>query len=64
MESRIFNHKKFHAVGYHNLKKDADAQAKTIRKYKTEIVHVTKDKRVEKTFTDYIYTVWVHTKKV
>ena len=60
MQSRIFNHKKFYAVGYHNTKKDADAEAKRIRKYKTEIVHVTKDKDVDR----YIYTVWAHTKKV
>jgi coenzyme F420-reducing hydrogenase alpha subunit len=56
MESRIFNHKKFFVVGYHNTKKDADASAKRIRKYGYEIVHVTKDKD--------IYTVWAHTKKV
>lgn len=58
MESRIFNHKKFYAVGYHNLKKDADDQAKFIRKFKTEIVHVTKDKDG----TRFIYTVWAHDK--
>jgi hypothetical protein len=58
MDSRIINHKRFYAVGYHNTKADAEEQAKRIRKYGTEIVHVTYDRDVNR----FIYTVWTHDK--
>jgi hypothetical protein len=63
MEMKIFNHKKYYVVSYHNTKRQADESAKRIRKYGTELVRVTDYIRhYGNGGSDKIYAVWAHTK--